>query len=65
MTSPPDYRMAFSRLMLVVAVALLGWIIPFAIANYQLDDCTKALHVRLDDIKAKIDAARTAPPQQR
>jgi len=60
MTDTPDYRRAFSLLMLVVAVAMLGWTIPFTIANYQLDDCTTTLQARLDAIKAKINDAQGA-----
>jgi len=60
MTDTPDYRRAFSLLMLVVGVAMLGWTIPFAIANYQLDDCTTTLQARLDAIKAKINDAQGA-----
>jgi hypothetical protein len=64
MTNQSDYRVAHSILMLVVAAALLGWIIPFAIANYRLDDCTATLHARLDAINAKIkDAQGAAHPR--
>jgi hypothetical protein len=60
MTDDPKYRVAHGFLMLVVAVALIGWLIPFAIANYRLDDCTATLHARLDAIKAKINDAQGA-----
>jgi hypothetical protein len=65
MTDTPDYRRAFRILMLIVGVATLGWVIPFAIANHQFDECSTTLQIRLDDMKAKIDAARTTLPQQR
>jgi len=58
MTDDPKYRVAYSFLMLVVGVAMISWAIPFAIANYRLDDCTTTLHARLDAINAKLDAAR-------
>jgi len=60
MTSEPDYRNAFRILMLVVAVTMLGWAIPYAIANYQFDDCSTTLQARLDAMKARIDDARGA-----
>jgi hypothetical protein len=60
----PDYRPAYRRLMLVVAVAMLGWAIPYAIANYQFDQCSTTLQVRLDAMKTKLDAARATTPQR-
>jgi len=60
MTDDPHYRVAYSILMLVVGLAMLGWTIPFAIANYRLDDCTTTLHARLHAMKAKINDAQGA-----
>jgi len=64
MTGETDYRWAFSVLMLVVGVTMLGCTIPFAIANYRLDDCTATLHARLDAIKTTIDATQGAARQR-
>jgi hypothetical protein len=38
-----DYQLAYRRLMLVVAAAMLGWAIPYGIANYKFDGCTQSL----------------------
>jgi hypothetical protein len=62
MTNESDYRPATRKLMLVVAVAMIGWTIPYAIANYRFDNCSETLRTRLDDMKAKIDAARATRP---
>jgi hypothetical protein len=62
MTNESDYRPAYRKLMLVVGVAMIGWAIPYAIANYQFDNCSATLQTRLDDMKAKIDAVRATQP---
>ena len=55
-----DYQVAYRILMLVVAVAMLGWAIPFGIANYKFDKCSQNLQVRLDKVKARIDSAKSS-----
>jgi hypothetical protein len=60
MTGETDYRRAFRILMLVIAVAMLGWAIPYAIANYQFDDCSTTLQARLDAMKTTINNAQGA-----
>jgi hypothetical protein len=52
---PGPYRIS----MLVVAIASLGWIIPFGIASYKFDQCSESLHVRLDSMKARLDGMKT------
>jgi hypothetical protein len=59
-----DYRQPFRVMMLVVSVAMLGWAIPYGYANYKRDRCSESLQVRLDDINAKIAAARRALEQR-
>jgi hypothetical protein len=51
-------------LMLVVAAAMLGWAIPYGIANYKFDGCTQSLQTRLDDMKAKAEASKRAMEQK-
>jgi hypothetical protein len=52
---------AYRRLMLAVGIAMLGFAVPFAIANYKTDQCHDSLQLRLDDVKAKLDANTAAP----
>ena len=53
-----DYQLAYRRLMLVVAAAMLGWAIPYGIANYKFDDCTQSLQARIDAMAAKAQSNR-------
>jgi hypothetical protein len=53
-----DYQLAYRRLMLVVAAAMLGWAIPYGIANYKFDDCSHSLQVRIDAMKAKAEGSK-------
>jgi hypothetical protein len=59
-----DYRRPFRAMMVVIVITMMGWIVPFGYANYQLDRCSESLHVRLDDINAKIAGARRALEQR-
>jgi hypothetical protein len=59
-----DYQLSYRRLMLVVAIAMLGWAIPYGIANYKFDQCSQSLQVRLDGMKANIDGAKSANEQK-
>jgi hypothetical protein len=58
-----DYQLAYRRLMLVVAAAMLGWAIPYGIANYKFDECSQSLQARIDAIKAKVEASKGAVEQ--
>ena len=53
-----DYRLAYRRLMLAAAAAMLGWAIPYGIANYKFDECSQSLQVRIDAMKAKAEGSR-------
>jgi len=53
-----DYQLAYRRLMLVVAAAMLGWAIPYGIANYKFDDCSQSLQARIDAMTAKAESNR-------
>jgi hypothetical protein len=53
-----DYQLAYRRLMLV-----LGWAIPYGIANYKFDECSQSLQARIDAIKAKVEASKGAVEQ--
>ena len=44
--------------MLVVAAAMLGWAIPYGIANYKFDDCSQSLQARIDAMTAKAQSNR-------
>ena len=57
-----DYQLAYRRLMLVVAAAMLA--IPYGIANYKFDGCTQSLQTRLDDMKAKAETSKRAMEQK-
>jgi hypothetical protein len=59
-----DYQLAYRRLMLVVAAAMLGWAIPYGIANYKFDGCSQSLQTRFDDMKAKAEASKRAMEQK-
>ena len=59
-----DYQVAYRILMLVVAVAMLGWAIPYGIANYKFDQCSQNLQVRVDKVKARIDSAKSGIMQK-
>jgi hypothetical protein len=50
-----DYQRYYRVMMLIVGVAMLGWAIPYGVANYKLDRCSEDL--RLDAVRAEI--ART------
>jgi hypothetical protein len=58
-----DYQLAYRRLMLVVAAAMLGWTIPYGIANYKFDECSQSLQSRIDVMKAKAEAAKRTTQQ--
>jgi hypothetical protein len=49
-----DYRLAHSILMGVVGLAMLGWAIPYGLANYKLDRCSQDLQIKLDAFKSEI-----------
>jgi hypothetical protein len=49
-----DYRLHYSILMLIVGLAMLGWAIPYGVANYKLDRCSEDLQVSLDAVRAEI-----------
>ena len=55
-----DYRLAFSIMMAIVGFAMLGWAIPYGIANYKLDHCSQDLQVRLDAFKSEIAKTKSA-----
>jgi hypothetical protein len=59
-----DYQLSYRRLMLVVAIAMLGWAIPYGIANYKFDQCSQSLQVLFDGMKANIDGAKSANEQK-
>jgi len=59
-----DYQLAYRRLMLVVAAAMLGWAIPYGIANYKFDECSQNLQVRIDAMKAKAETSKRAMEQK-
>ena len=58
-----DYQLAYRKLMLVVAAAMLGWAIPYGIANYKFDECSQSLQARIDAMKAKAEAAKRTMEQ--
>ena len=43
-----DYQLAYRRLMLVIAAAMLGWAIPYGMAYYEFDNCSQNLQARID-----------------
>ena len=49
-----DYRLAASILMGVVGLAMLGWAIPYGIANYKLDQCSQELQIKIEAFKSEI-----------
>ena len=60
-----------SILMLIVGLAMLGWAIPYGVANYKLDRCNQDLQVTLDAVKSdiaktqsEIDSAKKAIDQK-
>ena len=55
-----NYQRPFAILMLLVAVAMLGWAIPYGFASHTLDKCSQDLQARLDVVKARIDSTRKA-----
>jgi hypothetical protein len=55
MSADKDYQLSYRRLMMIVAIAIFGWVIPFGIANYKFDQCSNSLQARLDTMKARID----------
>jgi hypothetical protein len=66
-----DYRLAHSILMGVVGLAMLGWAIPYGIANYKLDRCNQEFQIKLATFKSEIvktqsaiDAAKKALEQK-
>jgi hypothetical protein len=52
-----DYQRYYRVMMLIVGVAMLGWAIPYGVANYKLDRCSEDLRIKLDAVRAEI--ART------
>ena len=66
-----DYRLAHSILMGVVGLAMLGWAIPYGIANYKLDRCSQDLQIKIEALKSEtaktqssINAAKKALQQK-
>ena len=55
-----DYRLAASILMGVVGLAMLGWVIPYGIANYKLDRCSQDLQIKLAAFKSEIAKTQSA-----
>ncbi len=49
-----NYQRYDRMLMVVVGVAMLGWAIPYGVANYKFEQCSQELQTRLDAIKAEI-----------
>ena len=49
-----DYQRYYRIMMLIVGVAMLGWAIPYGVANYKLDRCSEDLRARLDAVKGEI-----------
>ena len=55
-----NYQRPFAILMLLVAVAMLGWAIPYGLASHTLDKCSQDLQARLDVVKARIGSTQKA-----
>lgn len=55
-----DNLSRYRMLVLVLAVASLGALIPFGIASYKYDRCSESLQASLDTLQTKIDAAKGA-----
>jgi len=55
-----DHRLAASILMGVVGLAMLGWAIPYGIANYKLDQCSQDLQIKLDAFKSDISKTQSS-----
>jgi len=55
-----EYKLFYSFLMLFVALAMLGWAVPYAIANYRLDQCSASLQSELAAMQTRIDSAKQA-----
>jgi hypothetical protein len=51
--------------MAVFAVLMLGWAITYGYANYQLDECSQSLRVRIETVKAQIDANQRSIDQKK
>ena len=49
-----NYQRYYRMLMVVVGVAMLGWAIPYGVANYKFEQCSQGLQTRLDAIKAEV-----------
>jgi hypothetical protein len=60
MSAGKDYQLSYRRLMIIVAIAMFCWAIPYGIANYKFDECTNSLQVRLDAMKARIGGVNDA-----
>jgi hypothetical protein len=58
MNADKDYQLSYRRLMMIVTIAMFGWVIPYGIANYKFDHCSNTLQVRLDAMKARIDGLK-------
>ena len=56
--SQKDYRPGASILMVIVGLAMLGWAVPYGIANYKLDRCSQDLQIKLDAFKGEIAKTR-------
>ena len=48
----------FRITMLVIAIAMLGWTIPFSIANYKYDQCSQDLNLRLDRMNSGLGGTK-------
>jgi hypothetical protein len=55
-----DYQSSYRRLTVVAAIAMVGALIPFAIATHKFDQCNQSLQISLDTLKAKVDSAKGA-----
>jgi hypothetical protein len=49
------YRMS----MLALAIAILGWTVPFAIEGDKFDQFSQSLNVRLDSMRARLNGMKT------
>jgi hypothetical protein len=50
----------FRITMLVIAIAMLGWTIPFSVANYKYDQCSRDLNLRLDRMNSGLEGMKKA-----
>jgi hypothetical protein len=55
-----DYRRPYRILMLFIGLAMVGWVIPYGVANYKLDRCSQDLQLKLDAVKSEIAKTQSA-----